>query len=277
MSQIRRKDRPGWRRARALRAARRSHGTLLAERTAGEPTTPQFDVISRSLALTPTRAIAALLTRGTILTCGAGTIRAAVASFAVSLWLASSAAGQEQNWVSQGPAPITSITPTGNQTGAIEAVLTDPNNANVLYVGSTNGGVWKTTNGGASWMPLTDNQASLSIGALAYDTTNQNRIIAGVGRYSAGGFAGGPLIGLTSINATTGTIQQFGTGLNNTNIGALIVAGNTILAGSGAPSVCGSGGTCGLYRTINGRDFSKVTTGLPQDSGAAITDLKLVG
>lgn len=36
-----------------------------------------------------------------------------------------------------------------------------------MYVGSASGGVWKSTDGGTSWIPLTDRQASLAVGALA--------------------------------------------------------------------------------------------------------------
>ena len=54
--------------------------------------------------------------------------------------------------------------------GAIEAVAPHPGNADVLFVGSVNGGIWRTTNAtnpDPDWTPLTDDHASLSIGALA--------------------------------------------------------------------------------------------------------------
>ena len=41
-----------------------------------------------------------------------------------------------------------------------------------MFVGGVNGGIWRTTNGGASWTSLTDNQASLSIASLAADVTD---------------------------------------------------------------------------------------------------------
>ncbi|HUK29691.1 MAG TPA: hypothetical protein VLV89_01170, partial [Candidatus Acidoferrum sp.] len=62
------------------------------------------------------------------------------------------------------------------------AIAIDPTDAtgNTVFIGGAGGGVWKTTTGGISvngapaWIPLTDNQASLSIGALAIaiDPTN---------------------------------------------------------------------------------------------------------
>ena len=58
-------------------------------------------------------------------------------------------------WVAQGPSPIRFGQvegmggPIGYENpvaGAIHAVLPHPTDANTLYVGGTNGGIWKTTN-----------------------------------------------------------------------------------------------------------------------------------
>src|SRR5437879_8419621 len=49
------------------------------------------------------------------------------------------------NWVPQGPGPI--IDSSGSTVcGAISAIAPDPTNANNLYVGTVNGGIWHTTN-----------------------------------------------------------------------------------------------------------------------------------
>jgi hypothetical protein len=55
--------------------------------------------------------------------------------------------------------------------------------ANTLFVGTPAGGIWKTTNGGTSWTPLTDKQASLSIASLSLDPTDPTgkTLIAGTG------------------------------------------------------------------------------------------------
>lgn len=62
----------------------------------------------------------------------------------------------------------------------------DPTNANVLYAGFGGGGLWKTTNGGASWTPLTDQQASLDIGAVALAPSNPSVVYAGTGSFGYG-------------------------------------------------------------------------------------------
>src|SRR5208282_618877 len=39
--------------------------------------------------------------------------------------------------------------------------------ASSIYLGSANGGVWKSNDAGASWTPLTDSAVSMAVGALA--------------------------------------------------------------------------------------------------------------
>lgn len=59
-----------------------------------------------------------------------------------------------------------SIGPAGmsGRIGAIDAVDADPN---VIYVGASTGGLWKSTSGGTTWTPLTDSLPAYSIGAVA--------------------------------------------------------------------------------------------------------------
>lgn len=75
-------------------------------------------------------------------------------------------------WVSIGP---------GNIGGRLNAIALDPFDDSVIYVGGVSSGVWKTTNSGISWMPLTDHLPSLSIGALAVNPVNPDVIYVGTG------------------------------------------------------------------------------------------------
>src|ERR1700720_4228650 len=52
----------------------------------------------------------------------------------------------------------------GGRALAIEGVIGEPD---TYYFGAVAGGVWKTTDGGANWIPLFDKQPISSIGALA--------------------------------------------------------------------------------------------------------------
>lgn len=61
---------------------------------------------------------------------------------------------------------------------AIDVVVADPD---TWYVGSASGGVWKTTNGGASWTSVFDEQPTLNIGSVAIQQSNPNIIWVGTG------------------------------------------------------------------------------------------------
>jgi photosystem II stability/assembly factor-like uncharacterized protein len=69
----------------------------------------------------------------------------------------------------------------GNIGGRTRSLLIDPANAKVMYAGTVSGGVFKTTDGGERWTPLTDALANLSIGALAIDPADSHTIYAGTG------------------------------------------------------------------------------------------------
>jgi len=53
---------------------------------------------------------------------------------------------------------------------------------NEYYFGATGGGLWKTTNGGVTWSPVTDNQlSSSSVGAVAVAPSNPDIVYIGMG------------------------------------------------------------------------------------------------
>lgn len=78
----------------------------------------------------------------------------------------------QNTWVSAGPVNIS---------GRIRAIAIHPDKPDVIYAGSASGGVWKSTDSGNNWYPLTDNLPALPIGALAIDAHNPDRIFAGTG------------------------------------------------------------------------------------------------
>ena len=66
---------------------------------------------------------------------------------------------------------------TGGRITSIDGVNADPR---ILYIGTAGGGVWKTTNGGASFKPVFDKHCQ-SIGSVAIDQTNPEVIWVGTG------------------------------------------------------------------------------------------------
>ncbi len=64
------------------------------------------------------------------------------------------------------------------------AIVPHPKDANVLYLATAGGGVWKTTNALAAqptWKPLTETLGSLACGALAIDPAHPSTLYLGLG------------------------------------------------------------------------------------------------
>ena len=68
----------------------------------------------------------------------------------------------------------------GTMSGRISAIEGVNNDPRIVYVGTAGGGVWKTTNAGATFKPLFDKYCQ-SIGALAVDQKNPRIIYVGTG------------------------------------------------------------------------------------------------
>ena len=83
------------------------------------------------------------------------------------------------SWTNLGPAPI-----ANQSNGRVMAVAPDPTDANVIYLGSSSGGVWKSTDAGSNWTPLTDDQPTLLTGSLAIDPSDHLTVYAGTGDWS---------------------------------------------------------------------------------------------
>jgi len=69
----------------------------------------------------------------------------------------------------------------GNIGGRTRALIIHPTNHDTMYAAAAAGGVWKTTDGGASWRPLADLVANLAVNALAMDRSDPNVLYAGTG------------------------------------------------------------------------------------------------
>jgi photosystem II stability/assembly factor-like uncharacterized protein len=65
--------------------------------------------------------------------------------------------------------------------GRVLAVTGIPGSPFTYYFGSVGGGVWRTTDGGVSWQPISDKAVISSIGAIAVSESNPNVIYVGTG------------------------------------------------------------------------------------------------
>ncbi|MSP63127.1 MAG: hypothetical protein EXR72_22870 [Myxococcales bacterium] len=89
-------------------------------------------------------------------------------------------------WVNLGPTTATvtkngSTTIPGVDSGRVRTIVPHPTNTSLLYVAFSGGGVWKTTDAGATWTAITESLGSLSCGSLAMDPTNASTLYLGLG------------------------------------------------------------------------------------------------
>jgi hypothetical protein len=116
------------------------------------------------------------------------------------------------------------------------AIAVDPTNPNILYLGAAQGGVWRSLDGGQTWVNIFDSADSLAIGAIAIAPSNPSIVYVGTGEPSQSGdsFFG---VGLYRIeNANGATPSLIGP------INPLITSGNGALS----------------YNAFTGRSISKI-------------------
>jgi uncharacterized repeat protein (TIGR01451 family) len=138
---------------------------------------------------------------------------------------AAAAAVFSTRWTEIGPMPTSSFwdaISVGGSSGRATAVAVDPSNSSTVYLGTANGGIWKTTNGGLSWTALTDFQPSLSIGSVTLDPTNPNTVYAGTGEENFSGDSYGGAGILKSTDGGAHWSQITGPFVFNTNGGSHI-------------------------------------------------------
>lgn len=92
----------------------------------------------------------------------------------------------ESNWQSIGPYSFIDSGSWSSGQGRVNFVAVDPNNLNTYYVGSPAGGIWKSTDAGVSWIPLTDYLPQIGVSGIAIDPNNSNIIYITTGDDDAG-------------------------------------------------------------------------------------------
>ncbi|MGH7725781.1 MAG: hypothetical protein ACREOU_10195 [Candidatus Eiseniibacteriota bacterium] len=162
------------------------------------------------------------------------------------------------DWVSLGPRPILDEFWSGgaNASGRVSAIAVDPRNAQVAYLAGAQGGVWKTTDGGTSWAPLTDGLSSLSSGALALDPANPDVVYYATGEqhYSIDSFYG------------DGVFRSNNGGADWFKVASITEAGSYIARVGIAPDnsdVVYLASSAGFVRTNNGGTTWEVTLSSP--------------
>lgn len=119
-------------------------------------------------------------------------------------------------WAPVGPGPM--IEGAARDNGLVSAIAVHPLNANVIYIGTAGGGIWRSRDGGVSWAPIFDRQLALGIGepgGLAIDPSNTDVLYAG----TSGRIGRGPSAGLFKSTDAGASWVALGSGYPPANTG----------------------------------------------------------
>lgn len=174
-------------------------------------------------------------------------------------------------WSALGPQPITQAQ-TGairsNASGRVAALAIDPvGSPRAIYMGGAQGGAWRSTDDGVTWVSLSDNLASLAVSTLTIDTVTAHTATtatifmgtgesngsadsyAGVGIYkstNSGTTWSGPLGNAEFRGRAIGSVT-----LDRTNVARIVVPTASGVSGIGAGQAAGLAPR-GIYLSTDG-------------------------
>ena len=110
----------------------------------------------------------------------------------------------DSKWATE-PADANGISLTQSPvSGRTTAIVIDPSDANIAYVGTAQGGLYRTLDGGSTWTPLLDHALALAVGSVVFDPadTTHNTLLVGTGEsnFSGDSYAG---VGVYKITSAT--------------------------------------------------------------------------
>jgi subtilase family serine protease len=156
----------------------------------------------------------------------------------------------------------------GNVGGRTRALVVDRSNPDTLYAGGVAGGVWKSTDAGGSWIPLSDLQPNLAVSTLAM--ADSATIYAGTGE---GFFNGDALRGAGIFKSTDGGASW--SHLSGTKTDDFFFV-NKIAVSPLDTSVVYAATRTGLFKSIDaGNTWMQVITAAT--SGDGCTDVAIAG
>jgi photosystem II stability/assembly factor-like uncharacterized protein len=172
-------------------------------------------------------------------------------------------------WRSIGPTPTVSVWSDfwGPTSGRINSIAVSPANSHIVLLGTSTGGIWRSTDGGASFTPVSDDQADLEVGYLAFSKSAPSIAYAGMGDTKLGYLGSGVLKstdeGATWVRVSNNTLPSPGSiarlEVDPANPNRLYVAQYSVVSGSKVISG-------GLYlSTDGGVNWTKILAGAARD------------
>lgn len=151
--------------------------------------------------------------------------------------------GLDYPWTVEGP---------GNIGGRVNTIAVDPLDPDIILLGYSQGGIYRTDDGGNVWKPVFDDQVSLSISHISFDPHHPQRVFAATGDVNISGY---PFLGSGIYRSDDDGLHWSYVGLEGTGVLSKVVVDpndeNIIYAGSmGYPSR--KGNERGFFRSVDG-------------------------
>ena len=153
------------------------------------------------------------------------------------------------NWIFAGPATY-AFGAAGGGIGRVNCIAFHPTLPNTFWVGTPDGGLWKTTDGGASWTTTTDNLPVLGISDIAVDYSNPNIIYLATGDGETAILTPASSKSVGVLKSTDGGATFNPTGLSINIIAQKLT--NRILIDPVSPQILLVAASDGILRTTNG-------------------------
>lgn len=154
------------------------------------------------------------------------------------------------NWLPLGPFDHQTTGSWSSGTGRVNVVVQDPNDPNTIYIGTPAGGVWKSTDAGSNWDPISDDLAVIGISGIAIDPSNSQNIYISTGDADAGD------------TYSIGIWKSTNGGDSWSQAGASFGQANKILIDPTTPSTIWVASDAGLYKSVNsGSNWTNMQSG----------------
>jgi len=100
-----------------------------------------------------------------------------------------------QTWRPIGPTATVSVWYPwwGLTSGRVNSIAVAPKNPRVVLAGSSSGGIWRSTDGGESFVPVSDEHVDLAVGSITFSKSNPSIVYAGMGDFRQGYLGSGVL------------------------------------------------------------------------------------
>ena len=202
------------------------------------------------------------------------------------------------SWSNLGPAALPSNgTGQPNGLGRINCVGLHPTDTGIILVGAPEGGIWRTSNHGATWTSNTDTLISMQVSSIRFNPKTPSIVYAGTGDRDAGNRnqrgvlkstdggvtwalsntgMGNKIAGMLAIDpihpdtilaATNGGIYRtLDAGANWSRVSSVTTHYKDVVYKPGNPQYAYATANGDFYRSTNwGASWSKITSGLPTD------------